>query len=258
MAIDVPDFLWNSVMRRACLAGAIFWATLCAQFTLSSSGPSAAQPETPKDVLGRSTPRGTVLGFLAAARKGNMEIASQDLNTRLRGEAAELLAQQLFTVLDRRLPPRLQELSDSPEDSLSDLRSDQDVVGTITSARGNVEILVERVARGKSGALWLFSRESLDRIPGLCQEINAISIDSVLPQFLVNTRFGGIALFQWFGVVLGMPAVYLFAVLLNRILSLLVGSLRRRLRKRSDLPNPEIIPVPVRMPALLPTSHASR
>ena len=63
-----------------------------------------------------------------------MEVASQSLNTRLRGAAAERLAQQLFTVLDRRLPPRLQQLSDRPEGSLSDIRVDQDVVGTISAA----------------------------------------------------------------------------------------------------------------------------
>jgi hypothetical protein len=58
-----------------------------------------------------------------------MEVASQFLSTRLSAAAAQLLAQQLFTVLDRRLPPRLQDLSDSPEGSPSNLRADQDVVG---------------------------------------------------------------------------------------------------------------------------------
>ena len=42
------------------------------------------QPESPKDTLGRSSPRGTVLGFLPAARKGNAAIAALYLNTRLR------------------------------------------------------------------------------------------------------------------------------------------------------------------------------
>jgi hypothetical protein len=62
-----------------------------------------------------------------------MAVASQYLNTRLRDKAAEQLAKQLFTVLDRRLPPRLQQLSDSPQGSQSDLKSGQDLVGTISS-----------------------------------------------------------------------------------------------------------------------------
>ena len=71
--------------------------------------------ETPKDTLGRETPRGTVLGFLSAARKGNAQIAALYLNTPLRGADAEALARQLAVVLDRRLPARLNELSDKPE-----------------------------------------------------------------------------------------------------------------------------------------------
>lgn len=246
MTIDVPDILRN-ILRSGCLSAALFSAPLWAQFPLSPSTPATAQPDAPKDALGRNTPRGTVLGFLAAARKGNMAVASQFLNTPLRGSAAESLARQLFTVLDRRLPPRLQDLSDRPEGSLSDPRSDQDAVGTISSAQGDVEVLLERVARDKSGPIWLFSRETLNRIPSLYQEINVTSIDSILPAFLVNTRFGGIALFEWIGVFLGLPAAYLFTVLLSRTLSPLIGSLRRRLRKRADLPDREMVPVPVRL-----------
>jgi MscS family membrane protein len=121
------------------------------------------------------------------------------------------------------------------------------VVGTISSAEGDVEIVVERVARGKAGALWLFSKETLDRIPGLFRELDAIPVNTILPQVLVDTRVAGIALFEWLGVFVGMPAVYFLAVLLNRILGLVVGSVRRRIRKRADLPDPEIIPVPVRL-----------
>src|SRR5271169_2441518 len=77
--------------------------------------PATAQPEVPKDSLGRTTPRGTVLGFLTAAREGKDDVAAQYLNTRLRGKAAAGLAHQLFTVLDRRLPPMLTQLSDKPE-----------------------------------------------------------------------------------------------------------------------------------------------
>ena len=245
--MDVPVIVRNSLIRIACVTTALGWTLLWAQFPISPSAPPAAQPEAPKDGLGRNTPRGTVLGFLAAARKGNMAVASQFLNTPLRGQAAESLARQLFTVLDRRLPPRLPDLSDNPEGSLSDLRSDQDVVGTISSGDGSVEVLVELVARGKSGSLWLFSRETLNRVPALYKEITVTPIDSVLPAFLVNTRFGGIALFEWAGVLMGLPAAWFFTVLLSRILSPLIGSLRRHVLKRAELPNLDVVPVPVRL-----------
>ena len=43
----------------------------------------APRPETPPDALGRDTPRGALLGFLSAARKGDNELARYYLDTRL-------------------------------------------------------------------------------------------------------------------------------------------------------------------------------
>jgi hypothetical protein len=49
--------------------------------------PSQAPP--PTDTLGRDTPRGTVLGFMRAARDGRDDVAPLYLNTNLRGRAAD-------------------------------------------------------------------------------------------------------------------------------------------------------------------------
>ena len=218
------------------------------QVVIPSSTPTTSQPEVPKDPLGRTTPRGTVLGFLNAARKGDNEHAVQYLDTRLRGNAATDLARQLFVVLDRKLPARLNELSDLPEGSLfNPLKPNQDRVGTIASDNGNVDIIVERVDRGKSGPLWIFSKATLDSIPDLYKEINEISVESVLPEFLVNTRFAGIVLFEWLAVFVGMPLFYLFTTLLNRALGRLVGLLRRRVYGKRDLPNLQVLPSPIRL-----------
>lgn len=196
-----------------------------------ATAPAIAQPEVPKDSLGRTTPRGTVLGFLNAARRGDDELAVQYLNTRLTGKGAEVPAHELFTVLDRRLPPRLNQLSDTPEGSLSNLlHPDQEQVGTISSDNGNVDIFVERVNRGNSGFLWLFPTKTLDAIPELYEEIDVISVDDILPGFLVNTRFAGIPLFEWLAVFVGIPLLYFVAILLNRLLGALIGVVCTKLR----------------------------
>jgi len=234
----------------------LFCVPAWAQLGIPAPAPAAAQPEVPKDALGRATPRGTVLGFLSAARKGDDELAVQYLNTRLRGKAAAVLAHQLFTVLDRRLPPRLNQLSDKPEGSLSDpLKPNQELVGTISSDNRKVDIFVERVDRGKSGSLWLFSSKTLDSIPDLYEEINVVSVDNVLPEFLVNTRVAGIPLFEWLAVLVGMPLLYFLTGLLNRLLSRPIGRLRRRLYRKPDLPNPECLPKPVRLLLLALVIH---
>lgn len=218
------------------------------QLAVPGTAPPAVQPEAPKDALGRTTPRGTVRGFLTAGHKGDNEIASEYLDTPLRGKAAAVLAHQLFVVLDRRLPPRLNQLSDKPEGSITDSpRPNQNLVGTITTANGSVDILVERVDRGKYGLVWLFSSKTLESIPDVYEEVNAVSLHDVLPSFLVDTRLFGVVLFEWLAVFFGMPLLYLLTVVLNGLLSPAVGQLRRRLYRRPDLPNPEPLPRPIRL-----------
>jgi MscS family membrane protein len=234
----------------ACFLSLVFLLCLptLAQLRKPAPEPAPAQPEVPKDPLGRTTPRGTVLGFLKVARKGEDELAAQYLNTGLRGDAAADLAHQLFIVLDRRLPPRLNQLSDEPEGSLSDpLKPDQELVGTIKSDNHTVDIFVERVDRGRSGSLWLFSRKTLDSIPDLYDEINVVSVEHLLPEFLVKTQLASIALFEWLAVFVGLPFLYFLTVLLSRLFGRLIGVLRRRLYRKPDLPNPDLLPNPVRL-----------
>jgi MscS family membrane protein len=228
--------------------GFLFYLPTWAQIRKPASEPAPAQPEIPKDPLGRSTPRGTVFGFLKVARNGEDELAAEYLNTHLRGNAAAVLAHQLFIVLDRRLPPRLNQLSDLPEGSLSDpLNPDQELVGTIRSDNNNVDIFVERVDRGKSGSIWLFSSKTLESIPDLYDEVNVVSVDRLLPDFLITTRFASIALFEWLAVLIGMPFLYFLTALLSRLLSRLLGPVCRFLYRKTDLHNPDLLLRPVRL-----------
>jgi MscS family membrane protein len=216
---------------------------------LGQQAPAAASA-TParQDALGRSTPRGTVLGFLSAARKGDDATAARYLNTRKRGQAAEELSHKLFVVLDRRLPPRLNRVSDQPDGSLSYPNDpDQELVGTVSSASGDVGILVQRIDRGKTGSIWLFSSATLSEIPEIYQEIATVHPEAVLPTFLVETQIARIALFQWLTVLVGLPLLYFAAVPVDRAVGGMIGKLRRRLRHRPDLSNPELLPGPVRI-----------
>jgi MscS family membrane protein len=209
--------------------------------------PATAQPEIPTDPLGRNTPLGTVRGFYAVARKGNYEVASQYLNTRLRGRPARELAQKLFVVLDRRLPARLRDISDNPEGSLNDLPSpNQDLVGVVKAASGETNIIVERVDRGKQGQIWLFSRETLNSIPAIYDEISVSPLSGKLPDWLVNGRFASTGLYEWLGVLIGIPFVYLITTLLGRLIGVLVN-LIRRLFHVPVLPHAQVLPGPARL-----------
>ena len=188
-----------------------------------------------------------MLGFLSAARKGNVEMAALYLNTPLREDSATL-ARQLGVVLDRRLPPHLNEISDKPEGSIADpLKPDEDVVGTIVTANGNLDIIVERIDRGKNGKVWLFSMKTLSSIPTVFQEVSTPALEEFLPAFMVRTKVASIPLFEWLALFVGLPLVYLSTGLLNRALGRIVGSLRRLLVHDTSLRNPLLLPIPVRL-----------
>jgi MscS family membrane protein len=128
------------------------------------------------------------------------------------------------------------------------LKPDQELVGTITGENGKVDITVEQVSRGKGepGNIWLFSSETLSAIPALYEEVDVISVETVLPAFLVNNRFLGIVLFEWLVVLVAIPLFFLITALIDRLSAPLIGSWRRRLRNRPDLPDINILPVPIR------------
>jgi len=207
-----------------------------------------AEPEIPKDTLGRNNPRGAVLGFLNAARKGNAEISVLYLNTPLRGEAAEDLARQLAIVLNRRLPARLNTLSEKPEGSIPDpLRPDEDLVGTIPTANGDLDILVERVDRGKLGKIWLFSRNTLKTIPDVFPELTKSTVENILPEFLVKNRLAEVPIFEWLALFVGMPLLYVLTGLLDRFIGLAVRAFRRQLLRHARAQISRVLPHPIRL-----------
>ena len=221
---------------------------LWSQAAPAKSTSAEAPPASPTDTIGRGTPRGTVLGLLSAARKGNTGLAALYLDTTLRGADAEALASQLAAVINRRLPARLNEISDEPEGSQRDpLKPDEDLVGVIQTADGELDILVERVDRGKAGEVWLFSRKTLASIPDAFQELDAFPLGRFLPDFMITTRVAEIPLFEWVAVFVGMPLLYLLTGVLNRILSLAAGIVRRKLSRNSALPNPRVLRPPFRL-----------
>ena len=224
---------------------------LAATTTLAQPAPTrapstlSAVEEPPEDPFGRTTPRGTVMGFLAAARKGEYEVARQFLDTRLSAQAARSLAHQVFVVLDARLPARLTEISDAPEGSRANrLAPDRETIGTIASAAGDIDIVVERVTRGRGAPVWLFSEATLDAVPELYEQVTS---ETILPAFLASTRVAGLRLIEWAVLLLGVPLFFLATALLNRLLVPLIRFVWRRLTGGASPPVQSALPLPARL-----------
>jgi len=191
--------------------------------------------EPASDALGRSTPRGAVVGFLSAARKGDYDLARYYLDTRLAGRAGAELAHQLFIVLDTRLPPRLTQISEAPEGSRANpLTPDVERIGVIDGADGEIVIALERVHRQPTGPIWLFSEETLAAVPAASVEAERIRSWAWMPQFLTDKRLGHVRLAEWLAILLGLPAFYFVTVIINRLLTPPFGRLGQRQVPRPD------------------------
>jgi hypothetical protein len=58
------------------------------------------------------------------------------------------------------------------------------LIGVVQTADGNLDILIERVDRGKAGRVWLFSQKTLASIPDAFQELNKSPLERFLPDFM--------------------------------------------------------------------------
>jgi MscS family membrane protein len=208
----------------------------------------ATQPSAPVDPLGRATPRGTVFGFLSAARRGDYELARQYLNSRLPADAGHELARQLFVVLDARLPAKLTLISDAPEGSRANpLEPDLDTVGTIVGPDGAVAIALERVNRSKVGQIWLFSRDTLDSLGPLYEDVTNRDARVWLPGFLFEWHVGSVRLFEWGAILLALGLLYGVTSLINYLLTAVLAITRRAARREPASRTGGVLPFPVRL-----------
>jgi|SRR5581483_6032377 len=247
VCIDTIGFVQRFAIRTAAHYLLLCFC-LCAP-AWSQPGPAvstAAPPEGQKDPLGRSTPRGTVLGFLRAAGKGENRVAAQYLNIREGPKASATLAAELFVVLNRRLPARLNEISDRPEGTAAGLlKPDLYLIGTIAGA--DLDVTLERVENDDTGPIWLFSRGTLEKTPAVYEETHQVSVEDIVPAALVSNYLFGIPAYEWLFVFIGLPLSYLLAALLNRVLLITVRWIREHALKRTHPGPRQVLPQPIRL-----------
>jgi MscS family membrane protein len=196
------------------------------------------------------------LGFLTNAYERNFETASQYLDTRLRGKDSASLSEQLLVVLDRKLPPKLNNISNDPQGSMSDpLNPRRELIGTVAGAEGKIDIYLERVDRPNSTPIWLFSRPTLTDIPDLYNEIKSASQETVLPEIFWR-RFLGFSVFAWVFFI-SLPLLYLSLGLVHRLLVFSWKYGQRRWEKWPPPPNLKAFLHPIRLLILYVAIHAT-
>jgi MscS family membrane protein len=188
------------------------------------------------DQLGRNTPSGTVLGFLEAEQNGN-EVAAADylqMSSARRQSQGTQLAGKLKLLMDRAFVGRLSRISANPEGNPDFGGPDQQTIGEFSAAESEVPVVLVRVTDPNFGRIWLFSAETLSKVPDLYDTVQAHQVESKLPRSLVRNELLGLPLWQWLALIAAIPV----AVIIGLVVVLLLNIPRRlylRYKKQPDL-----------------------
>lgn len=222
-----------------------------------AQAPAAPKAPTPpqgpsEDPLGRGTPRGAVLGFIKAAQEQESERAVQYLDARQGSKLTQELARQLKVVLDSGLSAvDIDVLSAKPEGDLSDgLPPNQEHLGVVKAGSARLDILLNRVQRGETPPIWLFSAETLRSIPQIYEEIRPPWIEDLMWRPLREIRLLRYPLWEWLALLIAIPFVIGAARLLSSALLLVLRPAVYRLTGERDDRRLAAIAGPIRLLAL--------
>ena len=208
--------------------------------SVTSLLPGAAQAQAPTassaDQLGRDTPSGTVLGFLQTAQSGDYKTAADylQMSAARRQSQGPDLAEKLKVLMDRAFVGKLRQLATTSEGNLEYGTADAQTIGIFSFGDVDVPVVLVRVADPNSGKIWLFSAETLSKIPELYDNVEAHQVETKLPQSLVRNVLLGMPLWQWLALLAAIPV----AIAIGWAVVLLLAIPRRlwlKLKHRANL-----------------------
>jgi MscS family membrane protein len=206
---------------------------------LTSAQPAApAQPATPPDALGRDNPRGCILGFIKMAQDERYSIAEQyfeppERQRRESQEEEKELVNQLLTILNQKYAGALDFISRDPLGHLDDgLPPDQEKIGGLLGVAEPFPIMLVRREDEQGHKIWLFSRQTLDRVPEYYDSLQFPEFEKKIPKTLVAHRLLSMPYWQWIAILLFIPV----ALALGRAVTLLAELTVKYWRKSRHLP----------------------
>src|ERR1700727_503103 len=140
---------------------------LCAHVFAHLPSPVVSQapstpPEAHVDPYGRTTPRGTVTGFIRATQRGDFAGATRFMQVpTAQSPDAEPVARQLKELMDRYYVHSIESISDKPAGNVNDgLPLDRQNVGTLKIGSQKLDILLIHVHDPEGGQIWVISSRS--------------------------------------------------------------------------------------------------
>jgi MscS family membrane protein len=181
----------------------------------------AASSATP-DPLGRSTPSGTLYGFLQATQAGNYSTAAQylQMSPARRQTQGEDVATKLKIVIDRSFSGDLRRISNQPEGIPQEgVPLDRQRVGSLIAGDVEADLTLVRVTEGNS-RIWLISADTLARLSELYDQSAVHQMEAHLPHSLVSNQFLGLPLWQWLAILIAIPLAAALGWLVVQVLRL--------------------------------------
>jgi MscS family membrane protein len=175
------------------------------------AAPAKAEAEEPNDPLGRSTPHGTVFGFLQTAQNGKYKEATQylQLSKNERLATGEELARHLHALMDNAFLGRVGAITELREGSLQPgVKQDHEEIGVFRLNGSETPVDLVRVSDPRAGDIWLFSSQTLAQVPDLFDQIESDRLESYLPSFLSTTRILRTPLWRWLAFLLLIPVAF--------------------------------------------------
>ena len=239
LVADAGATLLGSMKKLLLLVVVIFFSFhgLKAQSVTNLLKPGGKNQEAtaPSDPLGRDTPAGTVLGFLQAAQSQDYKAASEylQLSGTRRQSQGIVLAEKLKVLMDRAFVGSLRRLSTTREGSPEYGTLDRQTIGTFSVGDAEIPVVLVQVVYPNAGKVWLFSAETLARVPELYDTVEAHRVETKLPQALVRNSLLGMPLWQWLALMLTIPV----AIAIGWAVILLLAIPRRLWLKFRNRPN---------------------
>ncbi len=198
--------------------------------TAEGTAPAATPAPPLVDPLGRTSPHGTVIGFLRAAEAKDYVKAAKFLDGKRSPEQAAELTVKLKYLMDQGLSTSIDNISRSPNGDFEDeLRMTRERVGIVKTPDGEMAVLLDLVRRPGEPPIWLFSQETLNRVPQIYSSERHNEYEKYFPTWSRHIRILSVPLWRWIGIFIFLVIVYVVASLVTRAL---LWSFQRIFRRR--------------------------
>jgi MscS family membrane protein len=196
-----------------------------------------AAPE-PQDPLNRDSPQSSVVAFLEACHSRNYQRSWRYLDLRKlpadqRLQRGTQLSQQLEQILDRDVQFDVGSLSRNPEGDHANSANRAHVDSFVVDGK-TLDLELEHVTFRSGLQVWLFSSDSVERIPQIARLLSDSPIEKHLPEPLVAWRFMDTAMWRWIALVVLAAALTALSGVLSRLALSLIRLPAKRFAPRMN------------------------